>query len=148
MNERLLICAFRYANTGNILIQKHPEYGICITHIIYKKITKYIVRDVFYISGYEISNISYGHYHMNPIIYKNKYFSTKNNDTALFFIDHSIVTKMKRICDFKEFQTLYNFGMTPSIELVGKIYNLFSVIPRPARLINRLSFLDISVKTE
>jgi hypothetical protein len=46
------------------------------------------------------------------------------------------------------YTNLYDYGLLSDINHFIKILRLFMVVPRDARPINRLAFLDISVKTE
>jgi hypothetical protein len=145
MNEKFIKCVSNYINDRNILIQKHPEYGICITSIYYNH-AKIISREIFYIADNNISNICYNIRTSGQTVCLH-YISGKNGIDLYGDFDKQKLI-IKRIDEFRQFETLYYIGKSPSKDLVKKILKLFSVVPRPARPINRIAFSDIVIKTE
>jgi hypothetical protein len=62
-----------------------------------------------------------------------------------FFIDNVEVVNE----DYDEYVTIYDYGrVDEDTTKFSRILGLFLVLPRDARPINKLAFLDISVKTE
>jgi hypothetical protein len=137
-----------------VLIQRHPEYGICVVNMYYEKDSSKIVKYVYYINNeYVIDAAIVGPYYGKIENYSLKKIRYKipNYEFDHPMFDSIIYNSMTydKVKAYKlRFETLYKFDANSSKELVKKVYELFSVVPRPARLINRLSFLDISVKTE
>lgn len=117
----------------HIHILSHPRHGICI---------KTIHRDnTYYIVYYDEINGFY----MCHEFYDNE--NIKCHNTCKFgyhFLDNVEVVNE----DYDEYVTIYDYGIV-DIDTIkfSRILGLFLVLPRDARPINRLAFLDISVIT-
>jgi len=123
-----------------VIIQHHKKYGICVRYL--HKYNLYTIITILYFDQ------------AIGLFILDKYASTSNHKLvhAKFSINYCIdggylsrIVSVKE--DFRNYKNLYKYGCITDVEKFYNILRLFLVLPRDARPINRLAFLDISVKT-